>query len=195
MSIFDMDGKENGMNTFDHALEDYDRGLLAARQGRFMAADHFFLRAVKRAYGLDGLGGKVEAARRLGEIYADLGLLRMAARHYVRALKLLTRSGISDSPLHEDIADRYARLCAINLDAALHGLGIDASGTGPVPRTEAHCTLVTGVLRSLHRNGTPTLGECERAAFALNRQDCATGRGEPWTAAMVLRLCSVHMLE
>ncbi|WP_461209481.1 hypothetical protein [Desulfocurvus sp. DL9XJH121] len=181
------------MNIHDRVQEDYERGLLAVRQGRFMAADHFFQRAVLRAYDLNGLEGKIETANHVGHIYLDQGLVRMAARHFARALKLYERSGAVRGALYEDIRARYLSLCGFCLDSVVQGLGIDASGNAPVPRLESQCPQVLRVVRALERDGSLSPGDCDRAARTLNAQGCSTGRGAPWTAAAVLRLCGAGL--
>lgn len=177
------------MSSFERVHEYYERGLQAAREGRFMAADHFFQRAISKAYDLQGFQGKIQAARHMARIYKDQGLVRMAARHYARALKLMEHSGLADSGEYSVVSNQLREMNAINLDRMLAGLGIDASGTGAVPRSEVHASEVLGLVRELTRGGVPTDTECEQAAQSLNAAGRTTGRGKPWNLRLIRDLC------
>jgi len=177
------------MSSFERVHEYYERGLQAAREGRFMAADHFFQRAISKAYDLQGAHGKVQAARHMARIYKDQGLVSMAARHYARAMKLMEHSGQSGTAEYAVVASQLRELNEVNLERLLSGLGIDASGTGAVPLSEVHASEVLAVVRKLTRQGPPTNGECEEAALALNAAGRTTGQGKPWTSRLVRDLC------
>ncbi|MBU1000911.1 MAG: hypothetical protein KKE73_00105 [Proteobacteria bacterium] len=178
------------MSSFERVHEYYERGLQAAREGRFMAADHFFQRAIARAYDLQGYRGKVQAARHMARIYRDQGLVLMAMRHYARALKLLEYSDLAGTSAYEEVAKQLRELNGINLDVMLSGLGINASGTGAVPPSEVHSSEVLGLVRELTRTGAPSDGDCELAARRLNASGRTTGRGLPWTMLLIRELCN-----
>ncbi|BBD07564.1 hypothetical protein [Desulfovibrio ferrophilus] len=178
------------MSSFEHVHEYYERGLQAAREGRFMAADHFFQQAISKAYDLHGFQGKVSAARHMARIYKDQGVVRMAARHYARALKLMEQSGLARTTGYAKVAGQLRAMNGINLDVMLMGLGIDASGTGAVPLSEVHASEVLGLVRELTRMGAPSDGDCELAAHRLNAAGCTSGRGLPWTGRLIRDLCN-----
>ncbi len=174
----------------DRTREFYERGVRAARQGRFMAADHFFQRAVELVYGLRGTEGRVHGARHIARIYAELGLARMAARHYRRALALLERAGAGGSVLFGVVAARLEELNGANLSRVLAGLGILSPGNGPVTALELHSGQVLDEVRAIAARGEPDDEACARAARRLNAAEVPTGRGGAWTARLVRHLCA-----
>jgi hypothetical protein len=173
----------------DRTREFYERGVRAARQGRFMAADHFFQRAVAHLYGLHGAEGQVHGARHIARIYTELGLARMAARHYRRALALLERAGGRGSVLFGVVAAQLEELNGANLSQVLAGLGILSPGNGPVTDLELHCGQVLDEVRAIAAFGAPDDAACARAAQRLNAAGVPTGRGGAWTAQLIRTLC------
>lgn len=177
------------MSTYDRIQEYYERGLKAARMGRFMAADHFLHKAVVNAYDLDGEYGNVLIAEHLARIYRDQGMVRMAQKHYRRAMKLLERQSKHDSPMHAEMARRLEEMRKANIGRYLQGVGIATLPVPPVPPVEASAPAALREIRRLTRDGVPTLEECRRAASRLNGKGSTTGRGLPWTASEIMDLC------
>lgn len=177
------------MASYEQVQAFYERGLKAARAGRFMAADHFFQRAVSRAYELKGLEGRVHCARHVARIYKDQGLARMAGRHYRRALAMLSRAGEQRSGLYAHIVSRLEELNRANLNKALGGVGILSPGNGPVTELERNAPLVLEVVRGLTSEGRPSDEDCRKAACRLNDDEVPTGKGGAWTARQVRDLC------
>lgn len=178
------------MASTDRTQEFYERGIRAARQGRFMAADHFFQRAVAHVHGPQGVEGRVQGARHIARIYTELGLARMAARHYRRALAMLERAGARGSVLFAAITARLEELNGANLSQALAGLGILSPGNGPVTLLELHAAAVLDEVRALAARGAPDEQVCARAARRLNTAEVPTGKGGAWTAQLILDLCA-----
>lgn len=177
------------MTSHERVQEFYERGVKAAREGRFMASDHFFQRAVSRAYELSGLEGRVQCARHIARIYKDLGLARMAARHYRRALSMLARDGARDSDLYALIVARLEELGRANLSRVLQGLGVISPGNGPVTPLELNACQVLGEVRSVTECDVVTDELCAKAAERLNNADVPTGKGGLWTARLIRDLC------
>ncbi len=177
------------MSAHDRVQEFYERGVKAAREGRFMASDHFFQRAVSRAYALSGLEGRVQCARHIARIYKDLGLARMAARHYRRALSMLVREHPGQSELHDLFVSRLEELNQASLSRVLQGLGIISPGNGPVTPLERNASLVLAEVRAVNECGLLDDALCTLAAQHLNDAEVTTGKGGQWTARLIRDLC------
>jgi len=181
------------MSYHERVQEFYGRGVRAAREGRFMASDHFFQRAVSRAYSLSGVDGQVQCARHIARIYKDMGLARMAARHYRRALSLLVREDARDSEVYAIIVARLEELNRASLSRVLHGLGIISPGNGPVTDLELHASHVIEEVRRIIESGPATDTDCARVAERLNNAEVPTGKGGPWTSRLIRDLCDASL--
>lgn len=181
------------MASYEKVQEYYERGLKAAREGRFMASDHFFQRAVAQAYSLHGVEGKIQSARHIARIYREQGLPRMALHHYGRALQMLERAGARESDLYQQLSRNVKELSSVNLDRLLYGLGIVTEVGGPVPTVEACAPLVLKEVRALVKGGVPTDKECAEVAKRLNKSGVPTGKGQSWTMRHIRDLCNAGL--